>query len=174
MVSLPHCEQLVRVSTRPELEPTGVAPRTDTRFALQDLHRLGSFLNCLSWKNNCYPAVKTKSAPQSIHFNILSWNSIEDAPSAHALAHPMAHWPMRQRKVRLHPPSIYPWTRPAMPWESARITAYTRKNAKITMNFHVLRKTERDQKQQGPPRGGRPSNWLILLFASLFPAALAR
>jgi hypothetical protein len=31
----------------------------------------------LSWKNSCSPAVKTKSAPQSIHFRTLSWNSME-------------------------------------------------------------------------------------------------
>ena len=63
------------------------APSTATRFALQFLHRLGSFLNCLSWKNNCSPDVNTKSAPQSMHFNILSRNSIEDAPSAHSRPH---------------------------------------------------------------------------------------
>jgi hypothetical protein len=46
---------------------------------LQDLQRFGSFLNCLSWKNNCSPAVKTKSLPQSTHFSILSWNSMESS-----------------------------------------------------------------------------------------------
>jgi len=59
--------------------------RRDTQncnsFRFAGLHRLGSFVNCLSWKNNCSPDVKTKSAPQSTHFNILSWYSIEDAPS---------------------------------------------------------------------------------------------
>jgi hypothetical protein len=83
VVSLPHCEHTARVSVRDEPWcPVFAAPRTATRFALQALHRLGSFLNCLSWKNNCSPDVKTKSAPQSMHFNILSRNSIEDAPSA--------------------------------------------------------------------------------------------
>src|SRR4029077_752431 len=80
VVSLPHCEQTVRVSTLEKplgAWATGAAPSTETRFALHALHRLGSFLNCLSWKNNCSPAVKIKSAPQSIHFNTLSWNSIE-------------------------------------------------------------------------------------------------
>jgi hypothetical protein len=57
-----------------------VDPRTDTRFALQVLQRLGSLVNCLSWKNICSPDVNKKSTPQSEHFNILSRNSIEDAP----------------------------------------------------------------------------------------------
>src|SRR6202007_1731755 len=75
VVSLPHCEHTARVSVREEPRCIVFAvPRTATRFALQLLHRLGSFLNCLSWKNNCSPDVKTKSAPQSMHFNILSWN----------------------------------------------------------------------------------------------------
>src|SRR6202521_4710867 len=82
VVSLPHWEQTVRVSTLAKPPPfcpcpVGTAPSTDTRFVLHALHRLGSFLNCLSWKNNCSPAVKIKSAPQSMHFNTLSWNSIE-------------------------------------------------------------------------------------------------
>ena len=81
VVSLPHCEQLVRVSTRAKLWlATAVGPKFDDRLALQPLHRLGSFLNCLSKKNSCSPAVKMKSAPQSMHFNTLSWNSIGDAP----------------------------------------------------------------------------------------------
>ncbi len=78
VVSLPHCEHTARVSVLEKPVCPGLAdPRTATRFALQVLHRLGSFLNCLSWKNNCSPEVKTKSVPQSTHFNILSWNSIE-------------------------------------------------------------------------------------------------
>lgn len=55
----------------------GGAPRTDTRFILQALHLLGAFLNCLSRKNSCSPAVKRKSTPQSMQVNVLSWNSIE-------------------------------------------------------------------------------------------------
>lgn len=43
---------------------------------MQILHRLGRFLNCLSWKKICSPAVNTKSWPQSTHFSILSWNSM--------------------------------------------------------------------------------------------------
>jgi hypothetical protein len=50
VVSLPHSEQVVRVSTlaKPLPGPEGAAPSTDTRFVLQALQRLGSFLNCLS------------------------------------------------------------------------------------------------------------------------------
>jgi hypothetical protein len=54
------------------------------RLLLQVLQRLGSFLNCLSWKNSCSPAVKMKSPPQSMHLSTLSWNSIERClPSPH-------------------------------------------------------------------------------------------
>lgn len=73
VVSLPHCEQTARVSVLDEPRcPPPLVPKLATRFALQALQRLGSFLNCLSWKNICSPEVKTKSAPQSMHFNILS------------------------------------------------------------------------------------------------------
>src|SRR5215475_15348308 len=61
-----------------------VNPEADEpcRLVLQFLQRLGSFLKFLSWKNNCSPAVNTKSAPQSTHLRTLSWNSIlRDAPS---------------------------------------------------------------------------------------------
>jgi len=76
VVSLPQPEQLVRVSTLGR-DPEGTGPHEEVRLALQALQRLGWFLNCLSWKNNCSPAVKTKSAPQSIHLRTLSWNSME-------------------------------------------------------------------------------------------------
>jgi len=52
-------------------------PNRAARLALQNLQRLGSFLNCLSWKNNCSPAVNTKSFPQSMQVKALSMNSIE-------------------------------------------------------------------------------------------------
>src|SRR5258705_2621263 len=112
VVSLPHCEQVVRVSVLLGTCPGVGAPSTETRFALHTLQRFGSFLNCLSWKNNCSPAVKIKSEPQSIHFSILSWNSIP-----HPIPRPP---PVRLRKQELsvrasalrvvtHPPSnIYP------------------------------------------------------------------
>src|SRR5580700_7520392 len=76
VVSLPHCEQTVLVSTRcifPEPEP---ALMLCPRFPLHALHRLGSFLKPLSAKNICSPAVKTNSAEQSAHFKILSLYSI--------------------------------------------------------------------------------------------------
>jgi len=36
----------------------------------------------LSWKNNCSPAVNTKSEPQSLHFKTLSLNSMAGFPKA--------------------------------------------------------------------------------------------
>jgi hypothetical protein len=76
VVSLPHCEHVVRVSTLLGTCPGAGGPSTETLLALHALQRLGSFLNCLSWKNSCSPAVKINSEPQSIHFSTLSWNSI--------------------------------------------------------------------------------------------------
>src|ERR1035438_8424727 len=68
VVAVPHLEQFVLVSVRTRtLEP---------RLALHSLQRLGSFLNSFSWKKNCSPAVKTKSAWQSTHFKTLSANSM--------------------------------------------------------------------------------------------------
>src|SRR5215468_10483385 len=77
VVSLPHCEQLVLVSVRigPDEPPTASA-----RLALQALQRLGSFLNPLSAKNICSPAVNTNSAPHSEHFSTLSWYSMSRSP----------------------------------------------------------------------------------------------
>src|SRR5262252_6565721 len=69
VVSLPHCEQLVFVSARTGVEDP---PIDSARLALQDLQRLGSFLNPLSAKNICSPAVNTNSAPHSAHFRTLS------------------------------------------------------------------------------------------------------
>src|SRR5262245_47638250 len=75
VVSLPHAEQVACVSTRSRV---GAGPELTrlARLALQALHRLGSFLNCLSAKKSCSPAVQMKSAPQSAHLKDLSWNSI--------------------------------------------------------------------------------------------------
>ena len=74
VVSVPQAEQVVRVSdrTRPPL----------ARFALHCLQCLGSFLNCLSWKNSCSPAVNTNSTQQSLHFKTLSTNSMAGFPKA--------------------------------------------------------------------------------------------
>jgi len=74
VVSFPHCEHTVLVSTRCTLpEPVDVPAE---RLALHALHRLGSFLKPLSAKNICSPAVKTNSAEHSAHFKTLSWYSI--------------------------------------------------------------------------------------------------
>src|SRR6516165_10793509 len=76
VVSLPHCEQLVLVSVRADT----ACPPPSALFALHALQRFGSFLNPLSAKNICSPAVNTNSAPHSEHFRTLSWNSIEPLP----------------------------------------------------------------------------------------------
>ena len=73
VVSIPQAEQCVRVSVRTRGPPLA-------RFALHCLQRLGSFLKSLSWKNNCSPAVKMNSDPQSMHFNTLSVNSMAGFP----------------------------------------------------------------------------------------------
>ena len=65
VVSAPHAEHIVLVSERAFGPPL-------VRLALHGLQRRGSFLNSLSWKNNCSPAVNTNSAEQSLHFNTLS------------------------------------------------------------------------------------------------------
>jgi len=65
---MPHREHVVWVS--------GLAlcpPRT--RLDLHGLQRFGSFLNCLSWKKSCSPAVNTNSAPQSAQLSTRSANS---------------------------------------------------------------------------------------------------
>jgi hypothetical protein len=75
VVSFSQPEQIARVSTL--LYPAAGKPSACARFPLHALQRLGSFLNCLSWKKSCSPAVKTKSSPQSTHFRLLSWNSMQ-------------------------------------------------------------------------------------------------
>jgi len=74
VVSLPQAEQVIWVSTRSRM--AGPAAALLARFALHALHRFGSFLNCLSAKKSCSPAVQVKSSPQSTHVRLLSWNSI--------------------------------------------------------------------------------------------------
>src|SRR5499427_1421342 len=74
VVSLPHAEHVVIVSTRSRAAPEPAGRLA--RFDLHALHRFGSFLKFLSAKNCCSPAVHTNSAPQSTHLRILSWNSI--------------------------------------------------------------------------------------------------
>src|SRR5579862_581804 len=74
VVSLPHAEHVVIVSTRSRAAP-GPEGRL-ARFNLHALQRFGSFLKFLSAKNCCSPAVHTNSALQSTHLRIRSWNSM--------------------------------------------------------------------------------------------------
>src|SRR5664279_1075990 len=95
VVSIWHCEHTVRVSA---LTP---GPEPAALFALHCLQRLGSFLNCLSWKKSCSPAVNTKSLPQSTHFSTLSTNSIFASPGLR-LEQPMRlqlHAHLQRRKA---------------------------------------------------------------------------
>src|SRR5271165_3361751 len=78
VVSFPHCEQFVLVSARIGVAPP--PPPPSARLALQPLHRFGSFLNPLSAKNICSPAVKTNSALHSEHFRTRSWYSMSRSP----------------------------------------------------------------------------------------------
>jgi len=83
VVSIPQSEQTVRVSVREIPAAAGPEPgraEAPARLDLQGLHRLGSFLNCLSKKKSCSPAVKMNSPPQSAQVNILSTNSIAASP----------------------------------------------------------------------------------------------
>src|SRR5213595_2556552 len=74
VVSFPHAEHWVCVSTRSRID--GPALTRFARLALHPLQRFGSFLNCLSAKKSCSPAVQMNSDPQSTHVRALSWNSI--------------------------------------------------------------------------------------------------
>src|ERR1700746_2337866 len=73
VVSLPHAEQFVTVSTHSRA--TAPAGRL-ARLLLHALQRFGSFLKFLSAKNCCSPAVQMNSVAQSTHLRIRSWNSI--------------------------------------------------------------------------------------------------
>ena len=107
VVSLPQPEQLVRVSTLGRT-PRGAVPVELGRLALQALQRLGSFLKSLSWKNSCSPAVKTKSAPQSMHFRILSWNSMESCSLQPATPKPWTGSICNCRQDRTESPNRQP------------------------------------------------------------------
>jgi hypothetical protein len=74
VVSLPHAEHVVTVSTRSRAIPAPAGRAA--RLPLQDLQRFGSFLKFLSAKNCCSPAVQMNSVAQSTHLRIRSWNSI--------------------------------------------------------------------------------------------------
>ena len=64
VVSTPQSEHSVRVSVREMPAAAGEVPLATAarpeRRLLQDLQRLGSFLNCFSKKKSCSPAVKTE------------------------------------------------------------------------------------------------------------------
>src|SRR6266705_6602036 len=55
-------------------------------FNLHGLHRFGSFLNPLSAKKSCSPAVKINSSPQSMHRRTLSMYSCTGVSSLDRLA----------------------------------------------------------------------------------------
>src|SRR5256885_6435773 len=74
VVSLPHAEHVVTVSTRSRAMPAPAGRAA--RLLLHALHRFGSFLKFLSAKNCCSPAVQMNSVAQSTHLRIRSWNSI--------------------------------------------------------------------------------------------------
>src|SRR4051795_7491991 len=109
VVSLPHAEQLVCVSTRSRdiPPPAGRA----ARLPLQALQRFGSFLKFLSAKNCCSPAVQMNSVPQSTHERIRSWNSIgrylvggaslpiRAGASCDSASGPAPAWPVSCRRV---------------------------------------------------------------------------
>jgi hypothetical protein len=85
VVSIPQAEHWVRVSVRDKGRAAAATPGLvdrprPARLALHSLQRFGSFLNCLSKKKSCSPAVKTNSLPQSQHLRSLSMNSIAPSP----------------------------------------------------------------------------------------------
>src|SRR5580698_3308125 len=81
---MPHSEHSVRVSVRDKPAAAGPPPvfrPTPERLDLHGLHRFGSFLNCLSKKKSCSPAVKMNSPPQSAQVKSRSRNSMPLLPS---------------------------------------------------------------------------------------------
>lgn len=161
VVSAPHSEHTVRVSARTWL------PERD-RFALHALQRFGSFLNCLSWKNNCSPAVNTNSLPQSTHFRILSTISMGNPslrPGADAL-HPL----------RLSHKSISDFAKITGPAAGIRHFQYAGRGCRpqqgktrpprLTPNFESW--------NGGSARRDRHYNQLLLLFTSLLAIPLPR
>src|SRR5277367_5142068 len=83
VVSMPQAEHSVRVSVRERPAAAGPAPvfsAAPDRLDLHGLQRFGSFLNCLSKKKSCSPAVKMNSPPQSAQVNSRSRNSMPLLP----------------------------------------------------------------------------------------------
>ncbi len=84
VVSISHAEHVVRVSVREIPAAAGPDPGAaipPERRPLQGLHRFGSFLNCLSKKKSCSPAVKMNCPPQSAHVSMRSTNSMGLPPN---------------------------------------------------------------------------------------------
>jgi hypothetical protein len=78
-----HGSSLRRLKVRDRPAAAGPTPglrAAPERFDLHGLQRLGSFLNCLSKKKSCSPAVKMNSPPQSAQVNSLSTKSIQLLP----------------------------------------------------------------------------------------------
>ena len=83
VVSMPHAEHSVRVSVRERPAAAGPVPAfrpVPDRLDLHGLQRFGSFLNCLSKKKSCSPAVKINSPPQSAQVKSRSRNSMPLLP----------------------------------------------------------------------------------------------
>src|SRR5260370_5447508 len=83
VVSMPHAEHSVRVSVRERPAAAGPVPAfrpVPDRLNLHGLQRFGSFLNCLSKKKSCSPAVKIHSPPQSAQVKSRSRNSMPLLP----------------------------------------------------------------------------------------------
>src|SRR3954467_8474840 len=111
VVSLPHAEQLVVVSTRSLAMTPPPDEGREARLALHPLQRFGSFLKFLSAKKSCSPAVQTNSAPQSTQFRILSRNSIVS---------PLRSRPITPRRVAFSYGCVYA---PAPVWPDACLRA---------------------------------------------------
>ena len=177
VVSLPHWEQVVRVSVLLGTCPGTGEPRTETRFALQALQRLGSFLNYLSKKKSCSPAVKTKSAPQSIHLRILSWNSIpHPIPQSHPLAWEDTRLPMRastRRVVSTPPRSLLPRFGPPACLAGLQRLNRNARGGPWEKSGASERETVGEKAMGQPPRGQRPMGLSVLYFASLLAASVA-
>ncbi len=100
-------------------------------------------------------------------------------PSAHAPTCPMfekAHAAtLGAFTSPLNQPSELPLDSARHTWNRRGLTLIHPIAAKPERNFAALRKTEEPSQNQGPPLGKRrPRHSLVLLFTSLFPAALAR
>jgi hypothetical protein len=84
VVTMPHSEHSVRVSVRESPAAAGPEPAAfvvcPLRLDLHGLQRFGSFLNCLSRKKSCSPAVKMNSPPQSAQVKSRSTKSMPLLP----------------------------------------------------------------------------------------------